>query len=484
MEYSEIVHDLYQIYRGGKSCQHKNSSNLPMVDDGSVLIQGNGWAERPSSVPKYETEATPGDPDNQSWYNTLIRETPSYKWLLSAVFRTQMLQIPDQATEIHNIKEQLLEGMWHYDAMGRYLPAKVEVEFAVDWDFRTFYTEQGYSESPGTVFETAITLAGNDNSVQAATCIDYVRQTWGAEGGELLLYLQQTIINLGTSSKGKGQLQICYIESVVSIRVFANRKPPDPSTEDWTHTTLSNATRIKSRWNQTRLILAASGISYCVAELGDQLAWLSTALASSKDDGSITYSRPQIRNTKSLYERTLDVLQQNWVIQHERAGLRSYCDNDASGGCWQGLFRNPVVVQGYPIPRRIIANSGLEVSFDLMATLSNTQRLVDFDGRTFLKGFSTMAAITKIVGNTIWWHLCLNEDKGYISFEDYRMPHNEETECIVDVVKLSASRHILGWSTRVKHMAGESRVIEDRQYCAQSLHRDAYCITCCHEISS
>jgi hypothetical protein len=202
--------------------------------------------------------------------------------------------------------------------------------------------------------------------------------------------------------------------------------------------------------------MCASGISYCVAELGEQLAWMSTALASSKDDKITTYSRPSIVKTTSRCNKRLGILQQCWSITHEDTRVRLRYDDDASGGCWQNLFRNPVVVHGYPILRRIISNSGLEIPFDIMVALSNARQLVNFAGRTFAKGFSTMLAVTQIVGNTIWWHLCLGEDKKYISFEQLDAPKAEDSNCIAGVIKLSTSRHILGWSTRVRHMAGES----------------------------
>lgn len=81
-----------------------------------------------------------------------------------------------------------------------------------------------------------------------------------------------------------------------------------------------------------------------------------------------------------------------------------------------------MVVEGYLIPCRSRAGSGLEVSIDVMASLVNANHLVDFCRRTFLKGFSSMLAVTEVIGSTVFWHLFYNGDRAYISYEDARIP--------------------------------------------------------------
>lgn len=236
----------------------------------------------------------------------------------------------------------------------------------------------------------------------------------------------------------------------------ANNRLLDRHTQFWTRTTLSNQTAVQSRWDGHRLSILANGTSQSVVEVGDQVAWMSTALASCAQNTSITSYRPLVEKTESpdgVYSATP---RQKFVIKHEKVESKFRNDPEQHGGCWVDLFRNPIVVQGYPVPHRSIQDSGLEVSIDIMAGLANTKRFVDFGGRTFLKGFSAMFAVTKVLDNTVWWHLCLNKDMTYISYEDPRMPESEGPGCMIDITALSTHRHILGWSKDVKCLAGRA----------------------------
>jgi hypothetical protein len=113
-----------------------------------------------------------------------------------------------------------------------------------------------------------------------------------------------------------------------------------------------------------------------------------------------------------------------------------------------------VIVAGYPIPRRPIANSGLEISLGLMAKLANARRLVEFCGRTFVKGFSTMLTAMKVVENIVFWHLFYNESGCHISYSDPRVPRKLGTQSLA-IKSPETKRHILGWCERIKNYAGK-----------------------------
>ncbi|KAK4186810.1 hypothetical protein QBC35DRAFT_346162, partial [Podospora australis] len=126
------------------------------------------------------------------------------------------------------------------------------------------------------------------------------------------------------------------------------------------------------------------------------------------------------------------------------------------GTCWLGLFRNAVVADGFPIMRRLHSGRGLDISLEVMARLAKTSYLVDFRERTFLKGFSTMLAVTEVVGTTVFWHLFYNQDGGYISYEETRVPRiqDEDSAPTIDADALLNSRHIPGRCEKVSCLAG------------------------------
>ena len=125
--------------------------------------------------------------------------------------------------------------------------------------------------------------------------------------------------------------------------------------------------------------------------------------------------------------------------------------------CWRGMFQNPVIVQGYPIPRRPEADTGLEVPLELVAALTNCRKIVKFSGITFIKGFAAMLAAVRVVGGVIYWHLYYNPKGEYVSYEDCRVPRPSQPQSGAQgpaMDTLERSRHIVGWSDNVRNFAG------------------------------
>jgi hypothetical protein len=124
----------------------------------------------------------------------------------------------------------------------------------------------------------------------------------------------------------------------------------------------------------------------------------------------------------------------------------------SNGQCWLRLFRNPVMVKGYPIPRKPAPGMGLEISLDTMAGLLETCRINIFDNKIFIKGFSTMLVPTLYSGNIIFWHLLYRKNGDRISYLDSMGIHDAH----INLTDLETSRHILGWCSKVKYLTGKT----------------------------
>ncbi|KAI1339312.1 hypothetical protein F5Y15DRAFT_424022 [Xylariaceae sp. FL0016] len=80
------------------------------------------------------------------------------------------------------------------------------------------------------------------------------------------------------------------------------------------------------------------------------------------------------------------------------------------GHCWASAFANPVLVEGYPIPRRSTDYPGLEIPLETIATLLNCQRATTADGYVILKRDSAALIPTKQSVGIVSWHYVFNED--------------------------------------------------------------------------
>jgi len=123
---------------------------------------------------------------------------------------------------------------------------------------------------------------------------------------------------------------------------------------------------------------------------------------------------------------------------------------DPRGRCWHGMFCNPVIVKGFPIPRRPRSNTGLEIPLPMAAALTGARRLNNFMDRFFLKSFSAMLAPVEIIGGIVLWHLYCGTDGRRISYLDANDGYCEG----IGVHELRSYRHVIGWCSDALYMAG------------------------------
>jgi hypothetical protein len=123
----------------------------------------------------------------------------------------------------------------------------------------------------------------------------------------------------------------------------------------------------------------------------------------------------------------------------------------ANGQCWHDLFKNPVVVAGFPIARKPELESGVEIPLNIMAALAGSQKIDEFGGRNFIKSYSKMLIPAKKEGDTIYWHMYESEG------EDQRISFLHPTTshaAYIENSEMEKCRHILGWSPKAEFYAG------------------------------
>ncbi|PLN75622.1 hypothetical protein BDW42DRAFT_199323 [Aspergillus taichungensis] len=358
-------------------------------------------------------------------YRNIIHNSPMYTCLLDNI-RRECTLAPAKPDIIGQIRRSILSSLPTSPRISRQRPAEIfDVSFKICWDPRSFLMEQEYMEGPEEALEKVITLTGSTKSVQALTCGDYMRQTWPSTGKDVLRLLKVLVSGETRGSTAlPGDTRLCF-----------SRHPS------------------RDRNTAFDIWVDVRGIAPVIAEIGEQLAWLASALRSSQSRGSIAYSRPFIGNMQLghvTYETTPRVAYTCEISVEVREGLVG--TESVNGECWLNLFAMPLVVEGFPVRRRTEQDfEGLEIPFTMMAALAGARMVNSFGEKTVLKGFSTMLIPTKRSLDTVTWHLVSDKEENRISYcETERFARLDIT-----FQQLEASRHIVGWCPEILFYAGE-----------------------------
>ena len=426
------------------------SETIPVLDK---VIDWLKRVDPDSSVPEDAHEPGTGAPEEDGFdddgfddvgkYKKLVSRTSAYTWLLASMAR----EIAQTSEESHALKHIRHE-------MSRHLPPILKVSprrppdttamiFQLHWDPMAFMSEQRYSGDPAIVFEQAVTLTGTPRNAQALPCLQYLNQAWPASGKFVACLIQKLIrVEIGQEVCGESSATDRFLLSnhILTVR-------------------LSDNSRLTAWRSSAVVYVKTSGIRGSIIEVGEQLAWLGAALRSSPHD-SIAYCRPQIEDDTWTIEQPETLRDdperekiRNLRIKFSFDSEDLSIDRQSQGRCWYHLFRNPVVVPGFPILKRSSDQNGLELPLNMIAGLLQVKRAHMFGDVVFIKGYSVMLVPSKQSDGLLVWHVLYNADGSRISYLDNDLPPLQD----VGFENLQTSRHIVGWCSHAKSFAGECR---------------------------
>lgn len=192
------------------------------------------------------------------------------------------------------------------------------------------------------------------------------------------------------------------------------------------------------------------GDKHFITDVGEQLGWMGAALRSSAIDGRMCYCVPSVSYSDGIFN-----------IDYTSEPVPA-TETILNGNCWHPLFNNPAIIRGFPIAMRYTGTPeeeipGLEIPLNMMADLAEAKRVTEIDGRLLIKGFSTLFVPTKCVDDLVIWHMVYNEDDSRISYFDLRGVDISGTSVNgLTFSALESSRHVLGWCSVAKNLAGVS----------------------------
>ncbi|OJJ95115.1 hypothetical protein ASPACDRAFT_48219 [Aspergillus aculeatus ATCC 16872] len=366
-----------------------------------------------TTTPNNDSEAGSNRSQMQN-YLLLIQASPAYPLLLKRIRRERMIALPEPRSGA-GIRETILEALLKTERISRRAPSQTfNVALKTYWDPVIFMEEQRYEETADYAFERVITTTGCFSSAQALTIWEYMDQTWPCTGCEVLSLVKTTV------TKG-------VKESVTLV--------------DGTRVTCTRGTFTEER-SSRQMLFEIRGTGPAIAEIGEQVAWMASALRTCPSEGTVAHGKLIVHTTRPrngdhnpqaafLFELTVEL----------RESIKSM--EPLNGQCWHRLMASPVVVEGFPIRRRPShASEGLEIPLGMLAQLVDTTRVSRFDQKTLLKGFTSMAIVTGYSQNVVSWHLT-QENQGRQQGASYSigntgLPHTIEEEELFSTCALSA----------------------------------------------
>lgn len=371
-------------------------------------------------------------------FRELLHDTEAYEWFLTRLQREFRL-VSTEPNAIQQIRNQIRSSLPSADRISRKKDwQSCGAAFELDWDITEFFKTQRYSNRPDQVLRGVITLTGSCRDAQATTCSQYMRQTWPLTGEEMLQLVEKTL----KCEEGHSQQCKCPV-SGCPRPLRASKKLAGK---------LSDGTELTAWISRPKFMVKAHGTAISIVEAGEQLAWLGAALRTSSRKSGLLLCRPTIRKSlqnHSPHEVVPSSIDITCEIGFEMEEI-AQSPGTADGQCWHEIFRNPVVVNSYPIPRRSEWGTGLEIPLNIMAALARTRRVDQFHEKVYIKGFSTMLIPTKQSEDIILWHLTYNRDGSRISYLNDDVGQEQQ----IGRLDLNRFRHVLGWCSEARFYAG------------------------------
>ncbi|KAI3319843.1 hypothetical protein HD806DRAFT_538810 [Xylariaceae sp. AK1471] len=382
----------------------------PPEDNPRSAAQGEYAEEAELMIPELEE------------YRKLIFEDPGYMWMLARLRREIILSTFEHEI-LHHIRETILWAIPQTNHVSRKkAPEEAQVTFTVDWDIIGFLCQQGYDMPHSEAVANSITLTGTRTHAQALTCRQYMAQMWPLTGSQTLKLIQETL-------KTTEHKRTVFFNSPCRLTLEAIIV------------------------DGSSVIVTASGLPDFIVEIGEQLAWLGSALRLSILNTGICICTPYMDETISSEDGTSRM---GCSIKYNIEPCPPSAQSP-NGQCWSYLFSNPVIARGFPILHREEPDTGLEMPLELMVSLTGTRYLNTFNSNVFIKGFNTMLVPAKQSEDLLVWHLLYSHDPSErISYLSSDLEHAN-----IAKAGLEQSRHVLGWCADATSIVGTTHATYD-----------------------
>ncbi|ETS86414.1 hypothetical protein PFICI_00242 [Pestalotiopsis fici W106-1] len=354
-------------------------------------------------------------------YTRIVSSNVAYRWLMANLKRDiGMMTFKDSATT--RISNELLSSIERPRRISRHKTPDTEiVTFTVEWNPKGFLDAQFSNQDlNGHTISDTITLTGSFRDAFATSCRDYMKLMWPNTG----LFMASLIDDVSSAPMGA------------------------PYSYD-----LEDGSQATALITDSELQVRIEGGIYTIVEIAEQLGWLGSALHISPYGSGVAgctpYVRQIIQSSKNPAFDEPQLQEYSCRLGFNLSRVRNPA-SEREGECWHNLFRNPTIAMTYPIPQRETDGSGLELSLEMMAALIQTKEVQMFKDTLFLKGFSTMLALTWSMGSELLWHLSFDKHGEHISYLD--VTH----QCCrnISIGHMEHSRHFVGWCSHVKYLAG------------------------------
>ncbi|TFB01273.1 hypothetical protein CCMA1212_006791 [Trichoderma ghanense] len=390
--------------------------------------KGNSSAPEESPGPFLDVDGEGDSLQDFYHYREAITAGPALQWIVEEL-RRELSPSTSGLHTMEKISSDILKGLSKDQKISKRHPSRLsKLTFDVACDILAYMEDQGYAMDADEVLPRAITLTGSSTNAQALTIKQYVCQTWPTIKCHLVEAIQAAL-----------RVYKAYGYDASKPFQNASKRIVDVGTE------------VRVSIGEKMMNVEAVGTARSIADIAGQLGWLATTLSSSHRERVISFCHPEIsgfsaHSDEEGFDSTF-ICRVNTETEHLRDNLPS-----VNGQCWHRLFNNPVVVTGYPIkPRKgFVVEAGLELPFDMMATLSDCQFLTTWEGKTVIKGFSAMLIPTRVQDDIISWHLLVSEAGKRLSYGDDRVPKGIS----IAPQNLSGSRHVLGWCAEAQNDIG------------------------------
>lgn len=326
-----------------------------------------------------------------------------YLWLLHHLERM------DDYEDGENVHHRIIKSL---TARPNRIGTNRSMSLCLPWQPREFMRQQFENPDVVVLLGDVITISGSSVNAFASTCEIYILQTWPKHGPFVL-----GLVELAIRST---QITLQEITDSFSLRIFIYA---DCITID------------------------TVGDPFFLAETAEIMVWLSIACRESAARDEISIGRMALQQVSDY--RTDVSFVGNLALED---ATTSGDEGMSTATCWHGMFRNPIIAHGYPIPSRKSQEQGLELSIDLMLTLAQVFYGVVYCDFLMLKGFSTLLTPTRKENGSVTWHFNFSKTGARQSYNDGLQHSRLHT---LDDAVFDGARHFVGWSGSAEFLIGE-----------------------------